>query len=109
MLDLNNWAWENETQPPSLPYDICNNVCDGIESVPYHKVFSFGGKKGMMQYSNSVEVGGSWLGMDARGVGDHLRVNSLDRKRSMIHIVCFGDPGPLMSRADVAISIGETI
>ncbi|MEW5298846.1 MAG: hypothetical protein WDW36_001923 [Sanguina aurantia] len=56
MLDLNNWAWENETQPPSLPYDICNNVCDGIESVPYHKVFSFGGKRGMMQYSNSVEV-----------------------------------------------------
>lgn len=35
---------------------ICNNMCDGIESVPYHKVFSFGGKKGMMQYMNTVEV-----------------------------------------------------
>lgn len=35
---------------------VCNNICDGIESVPYHKVFSFGGKKGMMQYMNEVEV-----------------------------------------------------
>ncbi len=33
---------------------VCNNVADGIESVPYHKVFSFGGKRGMMQYMNSV-------------------------------------------------------
>lgn len=56
MLDLNKMAWENETQPPTLPYEICNNVCDGIESVPYHKVFSFGGRKGMMQYLNTVEV-----------------------------------------------------
>jgi dynein heavy chain len=56
MLDLASMAWENDTQPPCLPYEICNNVCDGIESVPYHKVFSFGGKKGMMQYVNAVEV-----------------------------------------------------
>ncbi len=56
MLDLNRMAWENETQPPTLPYEICNNVCDGIESVPYHKVFSFGGRKGMMQYLTTVEV-----------------------------------------------------
>lgn len=56
MLDLTKMAWENETQPPTLPYEICNNICDGIESVPYHKVFSFGGKKGMMQYMNTVEV-----------------------------------------------------
>lgn len=55
MLDLTRMAWE-ETQPPTLPYEICNNMCDGIESVPYHKVFSFGGKKGMMQYMNTVEV-----------------------------------------------------
>eukprot|EP00955_Chlamydomonas_euryale_P009187 98566-Chlamydomonas_euryale.AAC.1 len=56
MLDLSKMAWENETQPPCLPYEICNNICDGIESVPHHKVFSFGGKKGMMQYLNAVEV-----------------------------------------------------
>jgi dynein heavy chain, axonemal len=56
ILDLNRMAWENDTQPPTLPYEICNNLCDGVESVPYHKVFSFGGKKGMMQYLNSVEV-----------------------------------------------------
>lgn len=39
-----------------LHAQVCNNLCDGIESVPYHKVFSFGGKKGMMQYMNTVEV-----------------------------------------------------
>ena len=38
MLDLNKMAWENDTQPPCLSYEICNNICDGIESVPYHKV-----------------------------------------------------------------------
>ncbi len=62
MLDLSKMAWENEAQPPCLPYEICNNVCDGIESVPYHKVFSFGGKKGMMQYMNTVEVR-TWVGL----------------------------------------------
>ncbi len=56
MLDLSTMAWENDTQPPCLPYELCNNVCNDIESVPYHKVFSFGGKKGMMQYLNQVEV-----------------------------------------------------
>ena len=62
MLDLKpneetgRMSWENNAQPPSLPYEICNNVCNGIESVPYHKVFSFGGKKGPMQYLNAVEV-----------------------------------------------------
>ena len=56
MLDLTRMAWENDTQPPCLPYELSNNVCDGIESVPFHKVFSFGGKKGMMQYLNTVEV-----------------------------------------------------
>ena len=56
MLDLTRMAWENDTQPPCLPYELCNNVCDGIESVPYHKVFSFGGKKGMMQYLNQVRM-----------------------------------------------------
>lgn len=48
-------TWTEETAP-RLPYEICNNMCDGIESVPFHKVFSFGGKKAMMQYMNTVEV-----------------------------------------------------
>lgn len=56
MLDLSRMAWENDTQPPCLPYEICNNMCDGIESVPYHKVFSFGGKKGMMQVRDAGDV-----------------------------------------------------
>jgi hypothetical protein len=45
-------------------------MCDGIESVPYHKVFSFGGKKGMMQYMNTVEVMdcGSQVGTGGRGL-----------------------------------------
>eukprot|EP00798_Chlamydomonas_sp_ICE-L_P023007 gene23007-30199_t len=49
-------SWENDAQPPTLPYEICNNICNGIESVPFHKVFSFGGKKGPMQYLSTVEV-----------------------------------------------------
>lgn len=55
MLDLAEMTWQSEGAP-KLPYGVCNNVCDGVESVPYHKVFSFGGKKGMMQYLNTVEV-----------------------------------------------------
>ncbi len=55
VLDLHTLTWQ-EGQAPSLAYQLCNNVCDGIESVPYHKVFSFGGKRGMMQYTNAVEV-----------------------------------------------------
>ena len=56
IFNLNTMSWTEGTAP-RLPYEICNNVCDGIESVPFHKVFSFGGKKGMMQYMNTVEVG----------------------------------------------------
>lgn len=56
VLDLNSMTWQNDGQAPCLAYDVCNNVCDDIESVPFHKVFSFGGKKGMMQYMNAVEV-----------------------------------------------------
>jgi dynein heavy chain, axonemal len=41
---------------PCLERAICNNCCDSIESVPYHKMFSFGGKKGAMDYMNTVEV-----------------------------------------------------
>jgi hypothetical protein len=52
-------------------------MCDGIESVPYHKVFSFGGKKGMMQYMNTVEVmdcGSQVHGKGAEeGAGCHSR------------------------------------
>lgn len=55
VLNLADMTWQSEAAP-GLPFDVCNNVCDGIESVPYHKVFSFGGKKGMMQYMNTVEV-----------------------------------------------------
>jgi dynein heavy chain len=55
VLDLASMTWQTEGAP-LLPFEVCNNVCDDIESVPYHKVFSFGGKKGMMQYMNTVEV-----------------------------------------------------
>eukprot|EP00879_Flechtneria_rotunda_P017284 GHRR01018106.1.p1 GENE.GHRR01018106.1~~GHRR01018106.1.p1 ORF type:complete len:1124 (+),score=375.49 GHRR01018106.1:243-3374(+) len=55
VLDLASMTWQADGAP-LLPSDVCNNVCDGIESVPFHKVFSFGGKKGMMQYMNIVDV-----------------------------------------------------
>ncbi len=55
VLDLASMTWQ-DGNAPNLSYEICNNVCDGIESVPYHKVFSFGGKRGMMQYASTVEV-----------------------------------------------------
>ena len=59
ILDLKDMRWEGDEsgQPPSLSYDICANLYDGIESVPHHKIFSFGGKTDMMmQFSNRVEV-----------------------------------------------------
>jgi hypothetical protein len=54
MLDLASLTWLPEA--PGLPLDACNSICNGVSSVPYHKVFNFGGKRGMMNYLNSVEV-----------------------------------------------------
>jgi len=56
LLDLKHMVWSTEAAAPGLQTEVCNNLCDGVESVPYHKVFSFGGKRGMMQYMNNVEV-----------------------------------------------------
>eukprot|EP00891_Asterochloris_glomerata_P001316 jgi/Astpho2/1316/Aster-06188 len=56
MLDLASMTWETEGKPPTLTYELCNNLCDDIESVPYHKVFTFGGKRGPMDFQNVVEV-----------------------------------------------------
>ncbi len=56
MLDLNKMAWESDAKPPALTYELCNNLCDDIESVPYHKVFTFGGKRGATDFQNVVEV-----------------------------------------------------
>ena len=56
MLDLNKMAWESDAKPPTLTYELCNNLCDDIESVPYHKVFTFGGKRGATEFQNVVEV-----------------------------------------------------
>jgi len=54
VLDLARLTWL--TDAPVLPLDACNSICDGVQSVPFHKVFSFGGKRGMMNYLNTVEV-----------------------------------------------------
>lgn len=56
MLDLNKMAWESDAKPPALTYELCNNLCDDVESVPYHKVFTFGGKRGATDFQNVVEV-----------------------------------------------------
>jgi dynein heavy chain len=55
VLDLATLAWLPDAAPP-LPSEVCNNVCEGVPSVPHHKVFSFGGKAGMMSYLNTVDV-----------------------------------------------------
>lgn len=54
MLDLSTLSWLPDA--PAVPLDACNSICDGVQSVPFHKVFSFGGKRGMMNYLNTVEV-----------------------------------------------------
>ncbi len=40
-LDLGKMVWEAEgsaARPPGLGHQICNSLCDDIESVPHHKV-----------------------------------------------------------------------
>ena len=54
VLDLPSLTWLSEA--PALPMEACNSICDGVQSVPFHKVFNFGGKKGMMNYLNAIEV-----------------------------------------------------
>jgi dynein heavy chain, axonemal len=54
--DLSAIHWNDNAKAPNLDYMICNNCCDAIESVPYHKVFSFGGKKGAMDYMNRIDI-----------------------------------------------------
>lgn len=54
--DLSAVHWNDTVQAPNLDSMICNNCCDAIEAVPYHKVFSFGGKKGAMDYMNSINI-----------------------------------------------------
>jgi dynein heavy chain len=54
VLDLGSYTWLPEAT--ALPLEACNSICDGVTSVPFHKVFSFGGKRGMMNYLNTVEV-----------------------------------------------------
>lgn len=56
LLDLETMTWQDSMSTPSLAVGICNNVCSAIESVPNYKLFTFGGKKGIMDYINSVDV-----------------------------------------------------
>jgi len=82
IFNFNTMTWTEEAAP-RLPYEICNNMCDGIESVPYHKVFSFGGKKGMMQYMNTVEVGGCACACACARVVESARVRVCDGNESV--------------------------
>ncbi|KAI8464229.1 MAG: flagellar alpha dynein [Monoraphidium minutum] len=60
LLDLATLTWERaglEGGVPAAPGGgACCAVVADVESVPYHKVFSFGGKRGMMSYVNGVDV-----------------------------------------------------
>ena len=48
--------WTDEGVPPPFSSAVCNSCCDAVESVPYHKVFTFGGKTGPMECIDGVEV-----------------------------------------------------
>ena len=54
--DLSSVHWNDTVQAPTLDYMVCNNCCSAIEAVPYHKVFTFGGKKGAMDYMNTIDI-----------------------------------------------------
>jgi dynein heavy chain len=56
VLDLESLCWLRADVALALPSNVCNNVCECVPSVPHYKVFSFGGKKGMMSYASTVEV-----------------------------------------------------
>ena len=56
LFDLETLTWENDVIMPDFSSDVCNNVSDAIESVPNYKLFTFGGKAGMMQYLDKVDV-----------------------------------------------------
>ncbi len=42
VLDLEAMAWQADAAALNLPYEISNNLCSGVESVPYHKVVLHG-------------------------------------------------------------------
>lgn len=54
VLDVASLTWLPGGAP--APSEACNCVCEGVPSVPHHKVFSFGGKRSMLSYTNAVEV-----------------------------------------------------
>lgn len=57
VLDVGKMTWEADVDPPCLPGQVCMNLANEVESVPHHKVFSFGGKTDiMMAFTNKMEV-----------------------------------------------------
>lgn len=71
MLDMETMTWAEPGSAPGFEHDISNSLVDAVESVPYYKVFSFGGKKGMMDYLNSlgaIDAGQmTWMSPDVEG------------------------------------------
>lgn len=51
-----HWNESEVGRPPHVGTVVCNSCCDAIESVPYHKVFTFGGKTGPMACVNKIAV-----------------------------------------------------
>lgn len=56
MLDMETMTWAEPGSAPDFAHEICSGLCDAVESVPFYKMFTFGGKKGMMDYLNSFEA-----------------------------------------------------
>ena len=44
--DLASVKWSEAAKSPALEGLVCNNVCDAVESVPYHKVLQLWRQEG---------------------------------------------------------------
>ncbi|KAK9867723.1 hypothetical protein WJX84_004647 [Apatococcus fuscideae] len=56
VLDLAKQAWDNAQAHSGLDSEVCNALCDDIESVPYHRVIAWGGKRSAQEFRTRVEV-----------------------------------------------------
>jgi len=57
-LDLDTLTWEEDPakMPQAFSHVLCNHMSEAIESVPNYKMFAIMGKKGMMDFTNTVDV-----------------------------------------------------
>ncbi|KAI3429649.1 hypothetical protein D9Q98_005734 [Chlorella vulgaris] len=57
VLDLESMSWlQDHGMPPLGGEMVCNHLCSGVESVPYHKIFAGFGKQGTLQHIDTIQV-----------------------------------------------------